>query len=95
MAAVYAALAEVASDSRLKRRLQALAETEWRHADAWAALLDGAVDTTRTRNTNFTARFLAVLARVAFPVGSHGSRIGAGHRPRRRGHPTMVRMGGR
>ncbi len=65
MAAVYTALAEVASDARLKRRLQALAETEWRHADAWAALLDGAVDTTRSRSTNFTARFLAVLARVA------------------------------
>ncbi len=65
MAAVYAALAEVASDARLKRRLNALAETEWRHADAWAALLDGTVDPSRSRRSNFTARLLAGLARVA------------------------------
>jgi VIT1/CCC1 family predicted Fe2+/Mn2+ transporter len=65
MAAVYAALAAVASDSRLKRRLQALAETEWRHADAWAALLDGSVDVSKSRRPNFTARLLALLARVA------------------------------
>jgi len=65
MGAVYAALAEVASDARLKRRLKALAETEWRHADAWASLLDGAVDTGRSRRPNFTAQLLAALARVA------------------------------
>ncbi len=65
MAAVYAALAEVASDGRLKHRLEALAATEWRHADAWAALLDGTVDVSRSRRPNFTARLLAGLARVA------------------------------
>ncbi len=65
LAAVYDALGDVASDARLKRRLKALAETEWRHADAWAALLDGAVDVKRSRRPNFTARLLAALARVA------------------------------
>jgi len=39
MAGVYSALAAVASDARLKRRLKGLATTEKRHADAWAQLL--------------------------------------------------------
>ena len=65
MAGVYAALAEVASDARLKRRLNALAETEWRHADAWASLLDGSVDRRRSRGPKLTGRMLGVLARVA------------------------------
>ena len=65
MAAVYAALAEVASDARLKRRLKLLAETETRHADAWAALLDGTVALKKSRRYGVTAGLLAGLARIA------------------------------
>ena len=40
MAGVYEALAGVTSSAKLKQRLLSLAETEQRHADAWASLLD-------------------------------------------------------
>ncbi len=65
MADVYEALADVAPDSGLKHRLRSLAATERRHADAWEALLDpgGAKPTNHGRQ--LTARFLAMLARVA------------------------------
>jgi VIT1/CCC1 family predicted Fe2+/Mn2+ transporter/rubrerythrin len=65
MAAVYAALAGVTSDARLKHRLETLAETERRHADAWASLLDGAEPGPALRPPQTTARLLTVLARVA------------------------------
>lgn len=65
MAGVYEALADVAPDVHLKRRLKSLAATEKRHADAWAGLLTaGGVKLPEPR-PGFTARFLAVLARVA------------------------------
>jgi len=65
MADVYQALAGVTSDARLKRRLALLAETEQRHADAWASLLG--LESTKVSNhrPQFAARFLAALARVA------------------------------
>lgn len=64
MADVYEALAGVAPDAGLKHRLRSLAATERRHADAWAALLDpGAKPANHSRQ--LTARFLAMLARVA------------------------------
>lgn len=65
MAAVYEALAGVTSDARLKRRLMALAETENRHADAWASVLDGAGGTSVGARPVVAARLLAALARVA------------------------------
>jgi VIT1/CCC1 family predicted Fe2+/Mn2+ transporter len=65
MAGVYAALAEVAPDARLKRRLKMLAATEKRHADAWADLLVACGVELPSRRPGFTARFLAGLARVA------------------------------
>jgi vacuolar iron transporter family protein len=65
MAGVYAALANVAPDAGLKLRLKSLAVTEKRHADAWAELLAAAGTKVPERGRSFTARFLAVLARVA------------------------------
>jgi VIT1/CCC1 family predicted Fe2+/Mn2+ transporter/rubrerythrin len=65
MADVYEALAGVTSDGRLKRRLTALAETERRHADAWASLLDADGGKPQRHGPHLTAHFLATLARVA------------------------------
>jgi VIT1/CCC1 family predicted Fe2+/Mn2+ transporter/rubrerythrin len=65
MAGVYEALAGVASDARLKRRLTSLAETEQRHADAWATLLDSGAGKSTNHRPQLTARLLAALARVA------------------------------
>ena len=65
MAGVYAALADSTSDERLRRRLTALAATEKRHADAWADLLAQGGAKLPERRPQFTARFLAALARVA------------------------------
>ncbi len=65
MAGVYEALAGVTSDVRLKRRLTTLAETETRHADAWASLLDSGVGKPTNQGPRLTARALAALARVA------------------------------
>jgi vacuolar iron transporter family protein len=65
MAAVYGALAEVASDSGLRKRLQSLAVTEQRHADAWAELLAAGGVKLPARRPRLTAQLLAALARVA------------------------------
>jgi VIT1/CCC1 family predicted Fe2+/Mn2+ transporter/rubrerythrin len=65
MAGVYETLAGVASDARLKRRLTSLAETEQRHADAWASLLDSGGAKRTDRGPQLTARLLGALARVA------------------------------
>ena len=65
MSGVYDALAEVAPDSRTKRRLKLLAATEKRHADAWASLLAAGGVQLPQRRPGFTARFLSALARVA------------------------------
>jgi VIT1/CCC1 family predicted Fe2+/Mn2+ transporter len=64
MADVYEALAGTTRDAGLRNRLMSLAATEKRHADAWAALMEaGGVPANGSRH--FTARFLAMLARVA------------------------------
>ncbi|HEY8814815.1 MAG TPA: demethoxyubiquinone hydroxylase family protein [Candidatus Dormibacteraeota bacterium] len=65
LAGVYDALAGVASDSGLKRRLKALATTEKRHAEAWAELLTRGGVKLPARQPRFTAQALAVFARVA------------------------------
>ena len=65
MADVYQALAGVTSDAQLKRRLGALAETEQRHADAWASLLGSESATPSNHRPRLAARLLATLARVA------------------------------
>jgi vacuolar iron transporter family protein len=65
MADVYHALAGVASDARLKRRLGVLAETEQRHADAWASLLGSETAKPSNPGPRLAARLLATLARVA------------------------------
>jgi VIT1/CCC1 family predicted Fe2+/Mn2+ transporter/rubrerythrin len=65
MAGVYEALAEVASDSGLKRRLKTLSQTEKRHADAWAELLAAGGVKLPERRPRITAQVLAALARVA------------------------------
>ncbi len=65
MAAVYDALAGVASDAGLQRRLRSLATTERRHADAWAELLKAGGVKLPGRIPRLTAQALAVLARVA------------------------------
>ncbi|HEV2036406.1 MAG TPA: VIT1/CCC1 transporter family protein [Candidatus Dormibacteraeota bacterium] len=65
MVGVYEALAEVAPDAGLKRRLKSLAATEQRHADAWAGLLAAGGVKLPERRQRFTALFLAALARVA------------------------------
>jgi len=65
MAGVFEALAGVASESGLKRRLKMLATTEKRHADAWAELLTAGGVKLPERQPRFTAQALAALARVA------------------------------
>ena len=65
MAGVYEALAGVTHDARLKHRLMSLAETEQRHADAWASLLEPDATAASGRRPQRTARVLSVLARVA------------------------------
>ena len=65
MADVYRALAGVTSDARLKRHLALLAETEQRHADAWASLLGSEAAKPSNHRPRFAAQLLATLARVA------------------------------
>ena len=65
MAGVYEALAGVTADAHLKRRLTSLAETEQRHADAWASLLGSDGVKPSNHRPQLAARFLAMLARVA------------------------------
>ena len=65
MAGVYEALAGTTRDAGLKNRLMSLAETEKRHADAWAALMDSGDGKPASQSRHLTARFLAMLARVA------------------------------
>jgi VIT1/CCC1 family predicted Fe2+/Mn2+ transporter len=65
MAGVYEALAGVASDAGLQRRLKSLAATETRHADAWAELLTAGGVKLPERRPRLTAQMLAMLARVA------------------------------
>jgi VIT1/CCC1 family predicted Fe2+/Mn2+ transporter len=65
LAGVYDALAGVASEAGLKRRLKVLATTEKRHADAWAELLTAGGVKLPDRQPRFTAQALAALARVA------------------------------
>ena len=65
MAEVYEALAGTTRDTGLKHRLMSLAETEKRHADAWAALMDSTDGKPANQGRQLTARFLAMLARVA------------------------------
>jgi VIT1/CCC1 family predicted Fe2+/Mn2+ transporter len=65
MANVYEALAGVTADAHLKRRLSSLAETEKRHADAWATLLGSGVVKPPNQGPQLAARLLATLARVA------------------------------
>jgi VIT1/CCC1 family predicted Fe2+/Mn2+ transporter/rubrerythrin len=65
MADIYEALAGIASDAHVKRRLTALAETERRHADAWAALLGTRDGMPTDHRPRLAARMLATLARVA------------------------------
>ena len=65
MAGVYEALAAVASEPGLRRRLRALATTEKRHADAWAELLTSGGVKLPARQPRLTAQALAALARVA------------------------------
>ena len=64
MAGVYEALAGVTSDERLRRRLNGLAATEKRHADAWAEVLAGCGMKLLQRRPQMTARILAALARL-------------------------------
>jgi len=64
MASVYEALSEVASNPRASARLKALAETERRHADAWAELLATCGVKVTDRRPYVAARALAMLARV-------------------------------
>ena len=65
MAGVYEALAGTTHDAGLKHRLMSLAETEKRHADAWASLMESGGEKTGNHKAQYTARFLALLARVA------------------------------
>jgi vacuolar iron transporter family protein len=65
MAGVYEALAGTARDAGLRHRLMSLAATEQRHADAWAALMDSGGGKPANHSRQLTARFLAMLARVA------------------------------
>ena len=64
MAGIFEALAGVASDDGLQRRLNALAATEKRHAAAWAELLTAGGVKLPERRPRVTARMLAALARV-------------------------------
>jgi vacuolar iron transporter family protein len=65
LAGVYEALAGVATDAGVKRRLKTLAQTEKRHADAWAELLTSGGVKLPERRPRLTAQMLAALARVA------------------------------
>ena len=65
MAGVYEALAGTTRDKGLKHRLMSLAATEKRHADAWASLMDSGDGKPAIKSSQLTARFLAMLARVA------------------------------
>jgi VIT1/CCC1 family predicted Fe2+/Mn2+ transporter len=65
MADVYEALAGTTRDAGLKQRLMSLAATEKRHADAWAALMEAGGEKPANGSRHFTARLLAMLARVA------------------------------
>src|SRR5712691_7189517 len=64
MANIYDALAQVASNPRARNRLKALAETERRHAQAWAELLASCGVKVSERRPYMTARVLATFARV-------------------------------
>ena len=64
MANIYDALAQVASNPRARNRLKALAETERRHAQAWAELLASCGEKVSERRPYMTARVLATFARV-------------------------------
>src|SRR5256886_981503 len=64
MASVYESLAAVASNPRARARLKTLAETERRHAQAWAELLASCGVKVSERRPYMTARVLAALARV-------------------------------
>src|SRR5258708_10433047 len=63
MANVYEALAQVASNPRARNRLITLAETERRHAQAWAELLASCGVKVSERRPYMTARVLATFAR--------------------------------
>jgi VIT1/CCC1 family predicted Fe2+/Mn2+ transporter len=65
MAGVYEALAGVASDAGVQRRLKSLAATETRHAEAWAELLTAGGVKLPEHRPRLTAQMLRVLARVA------------------------------
>src|SRR3989441_8653165 len=64
MADVYETLAEVATNPRARKRLKVLAETERRHAQAWAEVLASCGIKLSNRRPYVTARLLAMLARV-------------------------------
>lgn len=68
MAYVYDALAGVASNDRLKRRLRSLADTERRHADAWQQVLVAGGAKAPSGEPRFAAHVLTALARV-FGIG--------------------------
>src|ERR1700730_18001786 len=77
MAGIFEALAGVASDHGLQRRLKALATTEKRHAEAWAELLTAGGVKLPERGPRVTARVLAALARVV-GIGPALALAGAG-----------------
>lgn len=64
IAAIYTALAGVASEGALRRRLEGLAADEDRHASAWAALADSAGVPVGSRRPRAAALALAGLARL-------------------------------
>src|SRR2546428_8850019 len=64
MADVYETLAEVATNPRARKRLKVLAETERRHAQAWAEVLASCGIKLSNRRPYMTARVLATFARV-------------------------------
>ena len=64
MADVYETLAGVTTNPRARRRLKVLAETERRHAQAWAEVLAACGVKLSNRRPYVTARLLAILARV-------------------------------
>src|SRR5882762_3642250 len=64
MADVYETLAGVTTNPRARRRLKVLAETERRHAQAWAEVLAACGVKPSNRRPYVTARLLAILARV-------------------------------
>src|SRR3989442_15700567 len=64
MADVYETLAGVTTNPRARKRLTVLAETERRHAQAWAEVLASCGIKLSNRRPYVTARLLAMLARV-------------------------------